>query len=75
MDVVRHEAIGPYLRIVVAAKTGEEPDVKPIIIGAEEHIIPADAALRYMMRDSGDNHSCHACHHSTLATHLSTNKK
>ena len=67
MDVIGHEAPSPDFDIAGAARAGEEIAIERIIIGTEERLLPAVAALGDMVRDVRNDDPGEASHARILA--------
>ena len=57
VDVIGHQAPGPYGDVGGPALAGEQVAIEGIIVGGKECLLPAVAALGDMVRDMGQNGS------------------
>jgi hypothetical protein len=62
MDVVGHQALAPHRHAMFSAFHGQEIAIKLVIGVAEENRLAAIAALRDMMRQSGNDEAGDAGH-------------
>ena len=67
MDVIGHEAPGPDLDVGGAAGAAQEIAIERIVIGPEERLLPAVAALGDMVRDTGNDDPGETGHARTSA--------
>lgn len=62
VNVVGHQAIGPDLGACPLGRLGQQVQIERIIALFEESLLPAVAALRHMMRQSGNDETGEASH-------------
>jgi len=57
MDVVRHQTVGPHRQAVPVRVPLQRPQVRPPVAIDLEHVRPAVAPLRHMVRKPRHDHS------------------
>ncbi len=67
MEVIGHEAPSPDFDIGGPARAAEEIGNERMIIGTEEHLPPAVAALGDLVRDMGNDHPGRTGHARAVA--------
>ena len=67
VDVVGHQAIGPYLDRGLAAALGQEIAIEGVVGRFEEDLLAPIAALRHMMGNAGNNNAANARHKFMVA--------
>jgi hypothetical protein len=68
VDVIEHQAIGPYGHVVFAHLFGEQIAIDALIDVFEEDRLAAIAARRHVMRMSGNHDARQACHRPPFIT-------
>src|SRR5271156_2172286 len=67
VDMIGHEAVGPYLYTGLARLFGKHIAINLVISILEENCLPTISALRHMVRKTRDDHAGKACHPAKLA--------
>jgi hypothetical protein len=62
VDVVGHQAVAPYVNGMFSAPVRHQIDVRTVVPVGEKCLLPAVAALGYVMRIVGYNDSCDSGH-------------
>jgi hypothetical protein len=62
MDVVRHQAVRPYVHAKPLARFGEQGDVQEEIVGSEERLLTPVSSLCDVVGQTGDDCARHAGH-------------
>jgi len=62
VDVVGHQAVAPYVNAMFSAPVRHQIDVRTVVPVGEKCLLPAVAALGYVMRIVGYNDSCDSGH-------------
>jgi len=60
--VVGHQAVAPYVNGIFSAPVRHQIDVRTVVPIGEKCLLPAVAALDYVMRIVGDNDPCDSGH-------------
>jgi hypothetical protein len=66
MNMIGHQAIGPYFNVIFTAPMGHKINISLVILIGEKGLLPPVAALNYMMGPSLCYYSCYSCHGKIL---------
>lgn len=69
MDMVRHEAVRPYLDIELLTPFRHQAYVRSIVVITEKGLLPSISPLCYVVRIARRYHPCNPCHALTIRLH------
>jgi len=62
VNAVRHQAVRPDLEAATPAPLGHQVDVSPVVLVAEEGLLPTVSSLGDVLRKPGHYHTCDSWH-------------
>lgn len=67
MDMIGHQAIGPYLDMRPTRRFSEQVEIEGVVALFEERLLAAVTALRHMMRDARQDQAREASHDDRIS--------